>query len=236
MPGTHQSFLKYFKKNSFSTDKKILDLGAGHGAFTKRLHDMGYDVAACDLFPEIFQFDEIECKKVDITQKFPYPDNSFDIVIAVEVSEHIIDHEVFFRELSRILKPEGQLLLSTPNILSIKSRFRFLFTGFFYSFIPLEMTNYNGLQHVASLTLDQYNYVSVKNGFKKAKVDIDREQSTSRWLYFLLFPVMWFNSKARNVSSLHNKKKLLYGRLLFLRFDNNKTEGTPKAGKQATDL
>lgn len=234
MPGTHQSFLKYFKKNSFGTDKKILDLGAGHGAFTKRLHDMGYEVAACDLFPEIFQFEEIECKKVDITQKFPYPDNSFDIVIAVEVSEHIIDHEVFFRELSRILKPEGQLLLSTPNILSIKSRFRFLFTGFFYSFIPLEMANYNGLQHVASLTLDQYNYVSVKNGFKQADVDIDREQSTSKWLYALLYPVMLFNSKARKVTSLHNTKKLLFGRLLFLSFENNKSRLATETGKQTT--
>ena len=38
MPGTHQSFLKYFKKYSFDTNTKILDLGAGHGAFTKRLH------------------------------------------------------------------------------------------------------------------------------------------------------------------------------------------------------
>lgn len=225
MPGTHQSFLKYFNRSSVSTDKKILDLGAGHGAFTKRLHEMGYQVAACDLFPEIFEYDEIECRKVDITQPFPYPDNSFDIVIAIEVSEHILDHEVFFRELSRILKPEGQLLLSTPNILSLKSRFRFLFSGFFYSFVPLDMTNYNGLQHVASLTLDQYNYVSVKNGFKKAKVDIDRRQSTSRWLSFFIYPIIWLNSKIRNVSSLHNQTDLLLGRLLFLRFDNNKSQG-----------
>ncbi len=224
MPGTHQSFLKYFKNQQFDLSVKILDLGAGHGAFTKRLYEMGYDTSACDLFPEIFKFEEIECKKVDITDKFPYPDDTFDVAIAIEVSEHIIDHEVFFKELSRILKPDGQLLLTTPNILSLKSRIRFLFTGFFYSFGPLQITNYDGLQHVTSLTLDQYNYVAVKNGFKAAEFDIDKKQKTSKWLLCFLFPLIFLNTKLKNTSVLHNNIKLLLGRLLILKFENDSTK------------
>ncbi|MEX0968762.1 MAG: class I SAM-dependent methyltransferase, partial [Bacteroidia bacterium] len=141
MPGTHQKFLEYFRERKEPTEMKVLDMGAGHGAFTSRLYDMGYDVHACDLFPEIFQFDKVECRKVDITRKFPYEDNSFDLVIAIEVSEHILDHENFFSETGRILKPDGKLYISTPNILSLKSRFRFLFRGFYYSFKPLELKN-----------------------------------------------------------------------------------------------
>jgi SAM-dependent methyltransferase len=220
MPGTHTSFLKYFNDFSFDKKNKILDVGAGHGAFTKRLYDMNYDISACDLFPEIFRFDKIECKKADITKKLPYPDNFFDLVIAIEVSEHILDHELFFRELSRILKPSGQLLLSTPNILSLKSRIRFLFTGFYYSFNPLEMKNYDGLQHVASLTLDQYNYVAVKNGFNEAKYEIDKKQKSSMWLMAFLFPFIWLNNKRKKVSKIHSDSKLLLGRLLFLNFEN----------------
>jgi 2-polyprenyl-3-methyl-5-hydroxy-6-metoxy-1,4-benzoquinol methylase len=125
MPGVHENFLKYFNTFSFNTDLKILDLGAGHGAFTKKLHEMGYNVSACDIFPENFEYPEVKCEKVDATEKFPYADNTFDIIIAVEVSEHIIDHEMFFSESSRILNPGGHLLLSTPNILSLKSRMRF---------------------------------------------------------------------------------------------------------------
>lgn len=223
MPGTHQSFLKYFNHFAHIKSLKILDVGAGHGAFTKKLYDMGFDISACDLFPEIFMFDKIECKKADITQKLPYPDNSFDLAIAIEVSEHIIDHELFFRELSRILKPEGQLFLSTPNILSLKSRIRFLFRGFNYSFGPLDMKNYDGLQHVTSLTLDQYNYIAVKNGFKKAKFEIDKKQNSSTWLFIFLFPFIWLNRKIKNASNFHNNTKLLLGRLLFLNFENNKT-------------
>lgn len=223
MPGTHQSFLKYFKKQSIDLNLKILDVGAGHGAFTKKLYDMGYNMEACDLFPEIFKFDKIKCEKVDITQDFPYPDNTFDIAIAIEVSEHILDHERFFRELSRILKPNGQLHLSTPNILSLKSRFKFLFNGFFYSFPHLEIRNHNGMQHVSSLTLDQYHYTASKHGFHEPRFEIDKRQSSSTWLLIFMYPFMWLNTNLRKASLRHNHFKLLLGRLLFLNFANNKT-------------
>ena len=222
MPGTHQNFLKYFKNFQHDKSLKILDIGAGHGAFSKRLYDMGYDVSACDLFPEIFKFDMIECKKADITRELPFPDNSFDIAIAVEVSEHINDHERFFKEISRILKPKGQLYLSTPNILSLKSRIHYLFRGFFYSFGKLDMENRDGLQHVSSLTLDQYNYIALKNGLGTAEYDIDKNQKSSTWLFIFLYPYMWINSKLKKLPKFHNNHKLLLGRLLFLNFENRK--------------
>lgn len=223
MPETHKRFLKFFKKKSEPANLKVLDMGAGHGAFTKKLFDMDYDVHACDLFPELFKFDKVECKKVDITDIFPYPDNTFDLVIAIEVSEHILDHETFFSETSRILKPKGKLYISTPNIVSMKSRMRFLFSGFLYSFNRLELSNYDGLQHVASLTLDQYNYLAVKNKFKSAEFEIDRKQSTSQWLHFFLFPAMYIYQKIKKIDKIHNHRKLLLGRLLFLTFMNDKT-------------
>ncbi|MBU1368944.1 MAG: class I SAM-dependent methyltransferase [Bacteroidetes bacterium] len=222
MPGTHQRFLKYFNSFNHSKSLKILDIGAGHGAFTKVLNEKGFDVSACDLFPEIFMYDSIPCKKADITKELPYPDNAFDLAIAIEVSEHIIDHEQFFNEINRILKPQGLLYLSTPNILSLKSRLRFLFNGFFYSFGQLDLNNNDGLQHVASLTLDQYNYVALRNGFRKACYEIDKKQKTSTWLLIFLFPFIWVNTKAKKSPIMHNTHKLLLGRLLFLSFQNRK--------------
>jgi len=218
MPGTHERFFAFFSKKAEPVDQRVLDLGAGHGAFSQRLYDLGYDVSACDLFPELFKFGKIECKKVNITEAFPYPDNAFDLVIAIEVSEHILDHEVFFMEVNRILAPGGKLYISTPNIMSMKSRIRFLFRGFFYSFKPLEQANYDGLQHVASLTLDQYNYIAVKHGFGPAEVNIDRVQKTSRWYLVLLLPLIYAYWLIKRFDRMHNQRKLLLGRLLFLTF------------------
>lgn len=222
MPGTHQAFLKYFKSKKVDKALKILDVGAGHGAFTKELHDMGYQVQACDLFPEEFHYKKIVCDKVDITQVFPYGENTFDVAIAIEVTEHIVDHEMFFKELSRILKPGGNLYISTPNVLSLKSRMRFLSSGFFYSFRELEKGNYDGLQHVASLTYDQYHYLAIKSGFMKPEIEIDKKQNTSLWIFILLYPFIRLAGLKKKLSKVHNQKMLLLGRLLILNFPNGK--------------
>lgn len=217
-PGVHSQFLKFFKGKSESKGQKILDVGAGEGALTKSLHEMGHHPQACDLFPDMFKYPAVQCDEVDITKGFPYPDHAFDIVIAVEVIEHILDHEIFFRETNRILKPGGRFYASTPNILSMKSRIRFLFRGFPYSFKPLDMENFNGLQHLASLSLDQYNFLATKHGFGLADFDIDCKQKSSRYLRWLFYPLMLISQKIRGYSTVHNKKKLLLGRHLFMVF------------------
>jgi 2-polyprenyl-3-methyl-5-hydroxy-6-metoxy-1,4-benzoquinol methylase len=103
MPGVHTRFLEFFSGRSEPAGLKILDVGAGEGALTQKLLDMGYDMQACDFSPEAFKFSKVSCEGVDITGPFPYADGSFDLVIAVEVTEHILDHENFFSEISRIL-------------------------------------------------------------------------------------------------------------------------------------
>ena len=217
IPGIHQAFWPYFVENTKGEKIKVLDCGAGHGAFTKELHEAGYDVSACDLFPEIYHYDKVECKQADVTVKLPFDDNTFDAIVAMEIMEHIQDHEVFFNEANRILKSGGSVYISTPNILSLKSRIRFMFTGFYYSFKPLEITNYDGLQHVASLTLDQYDYLAVKRGFKRAEYSYDKRQTTSV-LLLILYPILWLMSIIKKTGSFHNQIDLLTGRIIFLKY------------------
>ena len=218
IPGIHQAFWPYFVENTQGQKVKVLDCGAGHGAFTKKLHEAGYDVSACDLFPEIYYYDKVPCVQANVTQHLPFEDNSFDAIVAMEIMEHIQDHEVFFEECNRILKSGGSVYISTPNILSLKSRIRFMFTGFFYSFKPLEITNYDGLQHVASLTLDQYDYLAVKRGFKRAEYSFDKRQTTSV-LLLVLYPILWLMSRIKKTGSFHNQLDLLTGRIIFLKYE-----------------
>jgi len=241
MPGIHEKFFPYFlkiigkdpkelplpvKSEGWETNIKILEVGAGHGAFTKKLYDHGFSISACDLFPEIFMFDKVECKKVDLTKKLPYENGSFDVIIAVEVMEHILDHESFFQECKRILRPNGKLIFSTPNIISLKSRIRFLLSGFYYSFKPLDLYNNDGLQHVASLTIDQYNYIGIRNGFEMCSIDIDKFQSTSKYLIFF-YPLIYLYCRLKKIQ-IHNNTKLLLGRVLFITFQSKNATKTPR--------
>jgi SAM-dependent methyltransferase len=218
MPGIHDSVYKHLMGFMNPEDHPVvLDAGAGHGAFSKRLHEKGYLVHACDMDPGIFYFNEIECRQADITEKLPFEDNYFDVVLLIEVMEHVHNHRTLFRECHRVLKPGGILFFSTPNIMSLKSRFRFLLTGFFYAFKPLDHDNSDGLQHVASLTPDQFAYLSLQAGFDRYEITVDRPQKTSRWLVFMI-PLIRLSCRLRRIPyRLHNRRDLLLGRLLFFR-------------------
>ncbi len=56
--------------------------------------------------------------------------NSADLVIALEVIEHLFDTDLFLSEIHRVLKPKGILILSTPNLASLPNRLRLLFGGY----------------------------------------------------------------------------------------------------------
>jgi len=218
MPGIHSSVYRYIKGFiNQRDDLKILDAGAGHGAFSKLLHEDGFNVSACDLDPGSFYFDQIECKQADITRHLPYENGSFDVVLLIEVMEHILDHKTLFLECHRVLKDKGIMFFSTPNIMSLKSRVRFLLNGFFYAFKPLDYSRDDGRQHVSSLTIDQYTYLSVISGFSDLKISIDKKQKSSRWLAFLI-PLVRISCKIKGIPfRLHNRTRYLTGRLLFFK-------------------
>jgi 2-polyprenyl-3-methyl-5-hydroxy-6-metoxy-1,4-benzoquinol methylase len=78
---------------------------------------------------------------VDLLKRLPYDDASFDVVLLVEVIEHLENHRIAVGELARILKPGGVLILTTPNIMRLNSRFHFFFSGYHKTkrrFIPFD--------------------------------------------------------------------------------------------------
>jgi SAM-dependent methyltransferase len=221
MPGIHDRFVPFFDALVGSGDRgriAVLDAGAGHGALAKRLHEAGFRVSACDFRPEQFRYDQVECRKADLTDRLPYDDASFDYVIAVEVMEHLPDHDRFFHEVGRVLKRGGRLVVSTPNILSLKSRLRFLLSGFFYSFKPIEPDRDDGLQHVSSMTPDQFRYVGRRSGLALETMACDRYQASSAGLLWLV-PAVYVYSRSAGINvRVHNTLDLLLGRILFLVF------------------
>ena len=96
----------------------ILDIGCGTGINAKALAANGHTVVGIDISPvaiDKFRREGFEGKQCDITEGIPYPDETFELVFASEVIEHVVDTEAFLAEICRVLRPSGRLVLSTPN-------------------------------------------------------------------------------------------------------------------------
>ncbi len=102
--------LKFIKPHS-----RILELGAGAGQdssfFAKNNHEVVVSDATDAHFKEIISRNEykLECMIIDVSNKFPFPDNSFDVIYA-QLSLHYFNNEDMARilsEIRRVIKPKG---------------------------------------------------------------------------------------------------------------------------------
>jgi len=96
----------------------ILDVGCGTGLNSEYLIRLGHKVIGIDISDVAIKrykargFDAIRC---DIKNGLSFNNESFDLVFASEVLEHLHDTAFFLCECYRVLKPKGILVLSTPN-------------------------------------------------------------------------------------------------------------------------
>ncbi|NMC51352.1 methyltransferase domain-containing protein [Candidatus Kuenenbacteria bacterium] len=99
--------------------KTILDVGAGTGRLTLRLAEKGADVTAIDISPEILKILKKKNNKIKTmvadAESLPFPDNSFDIIVAAFLIVHLKDPKYFFTESYRVLKPGGILAITNIN-------------------------------------------------------------------------------------------------------------------------
>lgn len=113
---------------------EVLDAPAGHGALAGRLSSIGKSVTAGDIDIGKFRAGEspgsLRLVRLDLDDPvLPFPDGHFDAVACVEGIEHLQSQWNLIRNFHRVLKPGGHLVVTTPNILNIRSRLRFLLEG-----------------------------------------------------------------------------------------------------------
>jgi SAM-dependent methyltransferase len=179
---------------------RVADVGAGEGYFSKMVGDRvtaelgrpaGSVLAACDLFPEFFRYDAVRCEPINADGTLPYPDASFDVVCSLEVIEHIKDQFAFARELHRIAKPGGVAIISTPNVLNLNSRVRYLHSGFTVLFDPLLISSDDPRHTAGHINPVPYWYLAYqlrRAGFRSVTAHYDRFKTSARLLLALWGP------------------------------------------------
>lgn len=99
--------------------RKILDAGCGEGHLLKFLSKrkaeyFGIDITDAALKKARIRFPEGKFYKMDLT-KLEFPDESFDCITCSEVLEHIYLYKDVLKELKRVLKKDGLLIITFPN-------------------------------------------------------------------------------------------------------------------------
>ncbi len=143
--------------------RTILDVGCTNGALLVPFLERGWACSGFELCaePAAEARDRgIDVAEGDVALGLPYPDDAFDVVVAGEIVEHVIDDLAFLRELRRVVAPRGMVVLTTPNLVSLGNRLlmglgrmpRFAYAEFHYQI---------------------YNYDVLARKFKEAGLRID---------------------------------------------------------------
>lgn len=99
-----------------SDSSEVLDLGAGAGIVAAmNFRGVAKRVCGVDLDPRVVANPWLDEGKVADAGGIPYPDESFDVVFADNVIEHLAEPEAVFAEVRRVLRPGGRFLFKTPN-------------------------------------------------------------------------------------------------------------------------
>lgn len=183
---------------------RVLDLSAGRGEVAAALARDGCSVRGTRFRADDYQLadrsvplptEEIPIDtEVDLTRPLPYPDASFDLVVLCEVAEHLPTYIPAIAEAGRVLAPGGFLILSTPNVARLHSRWHFFWTGthklirrrvgwdlaaedlYAYHISPVDFPLLHTLLRQAGLTIQ--------------RIDVTRFKWRHAWLW-ILYPLFY---------------------------------------------
>ena len=128
MVGLHDFVVSKVLARFIRPGERAVDLGAGSGLLATRMQELGWNVMAADRdvngFRATVPFQEVDLNDPDFSKRLG--EKQFAMVTAVEVIEHVEAPIGLLRNARRLLKPEGKIVITTPNVDSIPARMKFL--------------------------------------------------------------------------------------------------------------
>jgi SAM-dependent methyltransferase len=188
--------LKHLPTLGLPSKARVLDAPCGGPAsLTLALRECGFEAIGADIDPEAATRLGAVFQRVNLDAGLPWPNQTFDAVISTEGIEHLENHYSFLREVNRILKPGGVLVLTTPNITALRSRVRFFGSGFFgRDARPLNETARHPLHHIGLATFSELRYELHVSGFRLIEVRHTHIKPVS-YLYAIFAPWVWLYTR-----------------------------------------
>jgi SAM-dependent methyltransferase len=112
---------RYLLAGEYAKDKEVLDIACGEGFGAAILAKTARSVVGVDIAKEAVQHASIAYRRENVKflqgscAEIPLDDRSIDLVVSFETIEHHDQHKAMMAEMKRVLRPEGVLIISTPD-------------------------------------------------------------------------------------------------------------------------
>ena len=165
---------------------RLLDVGCAGGEISVLLAQSGWQVEGLEREPSLVAQAEtrgIPVQRAEFDREaFPWAAGTFEAVVAGEVIEHVVDTDHVLAEIARVLRPDGVLVITTPNLASLENRVRLLLGRY-----PMWMDHrVEGTGHLRYYTPAILRAQLEQHGFR-----VDRH--VGNWVPFL--PQCWLDDR-----------------------------------------
>ncbi len=116
-----EHYHRYLLAREFCRGRDVLDVAAGEGYGTALLAQVARSALGVEIDPASVEAARTEFRHAGLrfeqgdARALPLPDASIDVAVSFETLEHLAEHDLFLSELRRVLRPDGLLILSTPD-------------------------------------------------------------------------------------------------------------------------
>jgi len=225
-----RAVLDRFTRLQIPPGARVLDAPCGSGALALALRDAGFDAWGTDVVPAARERLGEKFLAADLGSGIPCEDGTVEVVLSVEGIEHLENPYGFLRDVRRVLRPGGRLVLTTPNTTSIRSRVRFFGSGFHHQDPrPLNEAGRHPLHHISLRTFPELRYALHTAGLTLVEVSHTHIKPVSL-AYAVFAPVaaiytaIAFRKEKDHAQKLRNREirrallstSVLYGEKLLL--------------------
>ena len=157
---------------------RILEIGSGHGFFLDIMKKNGYDITGFEISKEKRKYSKKVTKvpvlDININEKIPTV-KPFDIVVLFHTLEHIIDPVILLKNIKKLLKPKGKVLVEVPNCDDFHLGLNKFYKEFYWERAHIHYFNSKSLKTVINL-----------GGFKGIKITGVQRYSIENFFHWRL--------------------------------------------------